>query len=556
MGIDCTKPYFGVPASTSPHPGWQKAAYHLAVHRPSVAARIGPSPTGRVGNALTPRRAASMVGLVVAALAGATLLVALVEAAGVSDASPLYLLAVVLVASTLGTWPAVATAILAFVVYDVLFTEPRLSLVVADPREWVDLLLFLVVGVVIGRLVAAQRERAEEAAVRAAEASSLFGLARTLAVAGSTEEAAREVARRLCVDADLLRVVVRVGVAGADRTIADEPGGEPLPTPAIANHLVRTPGDEPARWVRTHVPGGATAVGDAYHVRIELDDEELGTLVALRSRRAPPPDHAQTRIIALAADQLATSLRRDQLRRAATELEVAREADRLKTALVDAVSHDLRTPLASIRATAGGLADPEVAWTDDERRRAGAIIDAEATRLDRLVSGLLDLGRIASGDVHPSLEAYEPWALVEPVVDRLRPALDGRTLEVRVPPDLPPVLVDAAFVDVVLTNLLDNAIRHAPAPAPIAIDGRVDDGRVRLTVADGGPGVADPALERLFDRFWRASSGSRPGMGIGLSVVKGLVEAMGGSVRASRAAAGGLAVEVALVRAPEAGRAP
>jgi two-component system sensor histidine kinase KdpD len=308
--------------------------------------------------------------------------------------------------------------------------------------------------------------------------------------------------------------------------------------------------------VRTHAtggPGGAPADTDPYHARIELDGERLGTIVALRPRGAEPPDRAATRVLALAADQLATSLRRDQLRRAATELEVAREADDLKTALIDAVSHDLRTPLASIRATAGGLADPEVAWTDDERRRAGAVIDAEATRLDRLVSGLLDLGRIASGNVHPSLEPHEPWALIEPVVERLRPALEGRRFDVRVPADLPPSLVDAGFVDVVLTNLLDNAIRHAPAPAPIAIDARADGDRIRITVSDGGPGVADADLPRLFDRFWRSAGGTRPGMGIGLSVVRGLVEAMGGTVRAERAELGGLSVEVALQRAPDAG---
>ena len=153
--------------------------------------------------------------------------------------------------------------------------------------------------------------------------------------------------------------------------------------------------------------------------------------VAVRDRAAGPPGREATRILALAADQVALSLRRDELRHTAIELEVARQGEALKTALIDSVSHDLRTPLASIRATAGGLADPAVSWTDASRRDAARRIDAEAARLDGLVGGLLDLGRVASGAVHPDLEPHEPWAIIRPAVDRLRPALGERPVDGR-----------------------------------------------------------------------------------------------------------------------------
>jgi two-component system sensor histidine kinase KdpD len=339
--------------------------------------------------------------------------------------------------------------------------------------------------------------------------------------------------------------------------IADSGAPAPFLATAISTALVRTPADEPARWVRTHGSGPrATGPGGPaqYRVRIELDGAHLGTLVAVRDRAAGQPGREATRILALAADQLAISLRRDELQHTAMELEVARQGEALKTALIDSVSHDLRTPLASIRATAGGLADPAVSWTDDSRRDAARRIDAEAARLDGLVRGLLDLGRVASGAVHPDLEPHEPWAIIRPAVDRLRPALGDRAVTVEVADDLPPILADAALLDIVVTNLVDNAARHAPPPAPVAITAAsAPDGRLTLVVEDGGPGVVESMLPRLFDRLERGGRSrvdSRQGLGIGLSVVKGLTEAMGGSVSASASRLGGLAVTVRLRQAP------
>lgn len=493
-----------------------------------------------------------------------TAAVAVLERGGIADASPVYLVAVVIVGSAFGTLPAIATAIVAFLVYDFLFTEPRFTLIVADAREWVDLVLFLFVALAIGRLVASQHARTKEAARRAAEAHSLFALSRALAVAGATEDAAPELAHRLVADAQLERVLFLAGPPGAERAIADTSPGAALGNPAITYSLVRTPGDEPARWVRTHAPTArhqpATAAADRpavdeYRVRIELGEVRLGTVVAVRARDAGLPGPIETRVLALAADQLASAFRRDDLRRAATDLEIARQGDVLKTALIDAVSHDLRTPLASIRATAGGLADPAVSWTDVDRRAAASVIDAEATRLDRIVRGLLDLGRIASGALHPDLEPHEPWALIQPVVDRSRPSLGDRSLAVEVAADLPPVLVDAALFDVVLTNLIDNAARHAPPPAAVRIQAITDETGAWLdvTVEDDGPGIAPAAVAHVFERFWRADPGApsaRRGLGIGLSVVRGLVEAMGGSVRAAPGPTGGFLVAVRLRTAP------
>ncbi|MFL5684505.1 MAG: DUF4118 domain-containing protein [Chloroflexota bacterium] len=489
----------------------------------------------------------------------ATLVIAVLErdVFGIEDASPVYLVAVVAAGALAGTIPAVVTAIAAFVAYDVLFTEPRFSIAIADPREVLDLILFLFVGLVVGRLVAVLHARAEEAAERAAEANTLFALSRALATATSTAEAAPDIADRVRDAAVLERVWIIAGTGAAERVLADTGDGSPPPDSGLTSSLIRTPGDEPARWVKTHAKsrsgGPATTDRLRYRARIEVDDVQLGTIVGLRGRDLGDPSASETRVLALAADQVAVSLRRDQLRQAATDLEIAHQTDVLKTALIDSVSHDLRTPLASIRATAGGLADPEVVWTDEARRDAANVIDTEAARLDRLVSGLLDLSKITSGGLHPDLEPHELWSIVQPAVDRLRPSLGERAISVDIPETLPPVLADAVLLDIVVTNLLDNVGAHSAAHAPVSIRATEEDGMVRLVVEDGGPGVPAESIGALFDRFRRGptrSEGSRRGLGIGLSVVRGLVDAMSGQVSADRGPLGGLAVSVRLRPAP------
>ena len=219
-------------------------------------------------------------------------------------------------------------------------------------------------------------------------------------------------------------------------------------------------------------------------------------------------------------------------------------ATRSKSALLDAVSHDLRTPLASIRAAAGTLVDPELPPTAADALAAGTVIELEATRLDRLVRDVLDLSRIEGGGLRPALEALDLRDVVEPVVERLRPALGERSVSIDVADDLPPVAADAVLLDAVISNLVENAARHAPPPAAVAIAARPHDGAIELSVDDAGPGVPAEDLDRLFDKFFRldrAGGGSRRGMGIGLTVVRGLTEAMGGRVAAESSPLGGLA---------------
>ena len=253
----------------------------------------------------------------------------------------------------------------------------------------------------------------------------------------------------------------------------------------------------------------------------------FGSIWASRPRELGDPDPGETRVLAAAADQIGGALERDRLQRDATSAEISRRSDALKSALLDSVSHDLRTPLASIRAAAGTLMDPDVEWPPDQRR--------EIAGLDR------PRGRVAQPprDEPPGHEprrrrraAAEPRRVraVRPRARGHRPDRGRRWVAVgrrsRVADDLPPVLVDEVLIGQVLANTLDNAAKYA---GPDASDPDLGRGsrrtrHVRVTIEDGGPGVPDESLPRLFEKFYRVprkGEGSRRGTGIGLAVVRG-----------------------------------
>ena len=516
------------------------------------------------------RRLALVAGGVLAALAVSTAAIALFHGVlGVPYPAPVYLLAVLGVGMAFGTIPAVVTSIAAFLLYDFLFVLPLYTLTVADPLEWLDLLLFLAVAIAIGRLAALLAARAQEAIERAREAEALFEISRALATSGTVEAAAPQVLARLVSATAMDRIWLALGPGpGDEHVVADSDPEAPRPASVWRIVLERSAPEAAPGWVRTHlagqahggaVPGsvrGGPAPGSAgalYRIPMEVAGEALGSLWATRGADRSEPDRSETRILSAAADQLGQVVRRDRLATEATAAEVARQSDRLKTALLDSVSHDLRTPLATIRASAGSLLDPEIRWSADEQRATLQSIDAEAERLNLLVRNLLDLSRIEGGALHPELEPHDLDEIVGGTVARLRPR--DKTLTVRVAPTLPPVLVDDLYLDEILTNLVENAVRHGGSTIVVRAACVADAPFVELVVEDDGPGAPDAALPRLFDKFFRvdqARGTSRRGMGVGLAVVQGLARAMKGDVTARRSDLGGLAVAVRLPVAPEA----
>jgi two-component system, OmpR family, sensor histidine kinase KdpD len=500
------------------------------------------------------RSIAKAAGSAVAWLAGASAVVWLLEeVVGIPNASSAYLLAVVAAGVSAGTAAAVLASVGAFLLYDFLFTRPIHSLLVADPEEWLTLLLLLFVGVVVGRLAAGQRERADAAARREREAIATFRISHTLALATSTADALPELVRILAAESRFDRVWVALGADDASERTSADSGAGPRPSSTTASVLHRRPRDEPAEWVRIHAGGRSQrslAEARIHRVFIDSGRTRLGSIWAARRADAGPPTREETRLLSAAADQIARGLERDGLAGEAVDAEIARRSDALKTALLESVSHDLRTPLAAIRAAAGGLADPDVPWRPDEVRSVAASIDRDAERLSALVANLLDLSRIEGGALRPDRQPFVLADLVGYAVDRLQPQLEGRAVTLDVAADLPLVLVDPVHLDQALENLVENAVRHTPASAPLRISAHADGSdRVVLVIEDGGPGVREDLLPRLFERFFRIvppREGSRRGTGIGLTVVRGLIESTGGSVTARRSDLGGLAIDIAL----------
>jgi two-component system sensor histidine kinase KdpD len=509
------------------------------------------------------RHVASAAATTLVSLLLTTVLIAVLRGRfGLTNASAVYLLAVMVVAVGFGRVAAVIAAVGAFLLYNYLFVAPTFTLLVADPDQLVNLVLLLVMGIVSGHLAGLQRSRAESAELREREALVLFQVSRALATRMETGVALSSIVETLQRATTMSRVRLILGSDTAtERVTSDTDPGAPFPRSATYSVLRRTPGDQPSRWTRVHDPAArsrpagtagteATPETEAYRVNIDAGEHALGALWALRLRSSHSPSSEETRMLAAAADQIGQAVEQDRLRKEANSAELARQSDALKTALLDSVSHDLRTPLASIRAAAGSLMDPDLPWSPGERQQSAQTIDLEAERLNRLVTNLLDMSRIEAGGLRAESEPYPLDELIRTTLHRIRPPAD-RPVEVQMHPELPLVFVDPTFMDQILTNAIENALKYAPAGAAIrlAAASLPNEPYVRMVIEDGGQGVPDEALGHLFEKFYRVrrrGEGARRGTGVGLAVVQGLVETMGGRIRARRSELGGLAIDVDL----------
>jgi two-component system, OmpR family, sensor histidine kinase KdpD len=260
-------------------------------------------------------------------------------------------------------------------------------------------------------------------------------------------------------------------------------------------------------------------------------------LVSMEQERTNP----RTAFFWTFLEQAGTMIERARLRQQSMQVEVLRRTDTLRAALLSSVSHDLRTPLSSIKAAASSLLQEDVQWDEDARRGFAHTIEREADRLNRLVGNLLDMSRIEAGALKPEKEWYELPALIQDVLGHLQPLLHGRAVQTSLPDDLPPVKMDYLQIDQVLTNLLENAVRYTPTGSPIEISAEAQDGQLLVSVADRGPGIPPEELERIFDKFYRVRTLQRDtsGSGLGLAVCRGLVEAHGGRIWAENREGGG-----------------
>jgi two-component system sensor histidine kinase KdpD len=443
--------------------------------------------------------------------------------AGLSKTSVVlaYLLVVTGAAAAGGLGPGITAAALGFLAFDLLFLQPYHHVIVDDPQDYLSLGVYLLVAAVVSLLVGSSEHRRAQAERRERETRMLFELSTSLVAHGSLE--------------DTLRGVVRTV-----RSLFDLAGCAIVLPSGDGPHLAAVDGEVPGELgERVPMRSGGQVVGSLVVVAGGPGSSEFG--------------EAERRVLATFANQAALAVERGQQEEERNRALALQETDRLRTALLNSVSHDLRTPLASIKASASSLLDQEVRWSDAERDEFLTTINNEVDRLTRLVHNLLDMSRIEAGALDPRLVESSLAEVVGPVVRRARAASRQR-VEVDVPDELAPVLVDPVRLDQVLTNLLDNACGYA-AGSPVQVVARQDGAAVELRVVDHGPGIPVPERERVFDQFYRLEGGGRrpEGTGMGLAICRGIVQAHGGSLRVGTTPGGGATLVLTLPMASDRG---
>jgi two-component system sensor histidine kinase KdpD len=264
----------------------------------------------------------------------------------------------------------------------------------------------------------------------------------------------------------------------------------------------------------------------------------------LRLRLTGEPPHVSRRVLEGIGAQAAAALDRDRLRTQAAQAEALGEANRVRTALLTAVSHDLRTPLASIKAAITSLRQDDLTWSPEDEKALLGTIEEGSDRLEGLINNLLDMSRVHTGSLQPFLR---PTALDEVVPLALRGLAGADTVVLDLPDTLPLIQTDAVLLERVVANLVANALRFSPPHEPVEIVGRADGDTVSLSVIDHGPGVPAGQRERIFEPFQRLGDrSSGAGVGLGLAVARGFTEAMGGKLSATSTSGGGLTMTVEL----------
>jgi two-component system sensor histidine kinase KdpD len=496
----------------------------------------------------------------------------------IPNISLLYLLVILTLASTRGLYAAILASIIAFLSFDYFLVPPYYTLTIAKFDEWLALFVFLVTAIITSQLASALRHRAEQARLREHETRILYEL-----VSATTSEESLQ--KQLTIIASsVVDVFSSWGVRDCKILLPDAKGK--LIVQGSAKQpldLVKLTSDEEttALWVmaqaqtvelhdvalasknstdyapraivrstaqkntvRRYIRMIPLEMGKKVHGVLCLFIEDNPRLVALEKNLGAERErsNSQSAFFWTFVDQATSMIDRARLRQEGLQIEVLQKTDALRSALLSSISHDLRTPLASIKASASSLLQEDVKWSDEERRSFALAIEREADRLNRLVANLLDMSRIEGGALKPEKEWYPIDELIHDVLGNMQPLLLNRVVQTQIPKDLPPVQLDYLEIEQVLTNLIENAVRYTPSGSPIQVSVQTEGDQMVISVEDRGPGIPPADLERVFDKFYRVlgRSSERPtGSGLGLAVSKGLIEAHGGRIWAENREDGG-----------------
>ncbi|EME16090.1 turgor pressure sensor kinase KdpD [Rhodococcus triatomae BKS 15-14] len=449
-----------------------------------------------------PKRALSWAAALLVPTVAAVLMGVVNSHWDVGGEGALFFVVVLAVALTGGVVPAALSALISGLLLNYFFTPPVRSLTVAEPDNFITTVVLLIIAVAVAGLVDAAARGAVEAR-RASQEAELLALFAGAVLRG----------------ADLTTLLGKVRETYGQRSVALLLRGD---------GVLGSVGDDPPHDLVE--ADTVCEVGDGEYA-LAL----CGSEVAARDRR----------VLTAVANQAVGLIRQEQLAREASDAKALAEADRLRRALLSAVSHDLRTPLAAVKAAVSSLRSDDVEFSPEDTAELLATVEESTDQLTSLVGNLLDSSRLAAGVVRPELRPV----YLDEVVHRALVGIGGATVvadRIHVDVGAQAVLADGGLLERVIANLVDNAIRHAPE-SPVRVAAAAAGNRVLITVADSGPGVHRDAEDRMFDSFQRLGDrDTTTGVGLGLSVARGFVEAMGGTVSATETPGGGLTMVVEL----------
>ena len=439
-----------------------------------------------------------------------------------------YLMAVLVVAMVAGLRPAILTSVLSFLAFNFFFTEPRWSFAITDSQNVLTIVFFLIAAVVVSNLTA--RLRAQMVAQResARRTANLYEFGRKISAAATLDDVLWAVVHHVSVTIKGKSLVLLPAEHGLG-IAAGYPPEDQLDDKSLAA----------AEWAWAHGKpagrGSATLPASLWlFLPLKTGRSAVGVLGVQMTEDADLPSPAQMRLLETLADQAAVAIERTTLVADIEAARVATERERLRSALLSSLSHDLRTPLVSIMGAASSLISFDDKLSATDRRDLAQTIQDEAERLNRFVQNLLDMTRLGAGALKPRVDWADLHDIIGAAVTRAQRLARHHTIRVDIAADMPLLCVDAVLMEQVLFNLLDNACKYAPPGTAVKVWAIRTAAHIAIEVADQGPGIPPEDREKVFDMFYRVSQtdSQAAGTGLGLAICRGIVEAHGGTIRA------------------------
>jgi two-component system sensor histidine kinase KdpD len=471
---------------------------------------------------------------------------------GIENVDLVFLTAVVGVAVRFGLWPSLLASAAASLCYNFFFLPPIYNFTITDPTNVAAFFFFMLIAILVSNVAARVRSQADTAIGRIRTTELLYAFSRKLAGTGTLDDVLWATAYQTALMLKV-RVVLLLPDNGVLTVKAGYPPEDQLDQADLAAANWAWGNDRPAGRGSDTLPGAKRLflpmrTGRGLIGVIGIDDDKTGPLLT--------PD--QRRLLDALVDQGALAIERVLLVEDMDRVKRNVESDRLRSALLTSISHDLKTPLASVLGSASTMRDLAGALSEDEKRDLLATVIDESERLNRFIANLLDMTKLESGAIKPNTARLDISEVIDSALRRANKILAHHKVSLELESNLPMLELDAVLFEQALFNLLDNAAKYAPAGTTIAIRGWREQKFVTLQILDEGEGIPRSELESVFDKFYRAQKGDhiRPGTGLGLAISRGFVEAMGGTISAdNRSDRSGAALTVRLPVPPSASNA-